>query len=479
MGIEGSSLARYFLGQGAQVTVHHFLPIEKLLEKPDLAQQYNQLRAAGAEFHLGAEYLSDVLESDAIGIVQSAFTYKYPQNAPVLNAARSRGIPLLTDLKIFFEMSPLPIIGITGTNGKTTTTELAEAVLRAGGREVYAGGNLGVSPLDILPILNLKVKAGHGEGALVLLELSNYQLEHLDRSPWIACITNIQPDHLVDYGGSFEAYQAAKRRIVAYQGHGDWSVLNLDDPITADVARSVRGRLFPFSRRLEPDQGAYVRAGRIAFRRGRREESVCAIDELKLRGEHNLENVLAAVAIGALCEIPAARMGEAVTQFMAGEHRIEFVREWRGVSFYNDSKSTTPASTLAAVRSFPGQPIVLLAGGRDKGLPWSELAQAIQARVRYLIAFGEAAALIADEMSRVTTAIKLPSQPGGTVVERAESLEAAFARAIEVAQPGDVVLLSPACTSFDAFNDYAERGRRFKALVEQLEVQGYLAEGRA
>ena len=170
-------------------------------------------------------------------------------------------------------------------------------------------------------------------------------------------------------------------------------------------------------------------------------------------------------------------MRKAVTQFTAGEHRIEFVRQWRGVSFYNDSKSTPPASTLAAVRSFPGQPIVLLAGGRDKGLPWKELAQAIQERVRYLIAFGEAATLIADEVEHVGTAVRLTPQHGRTVVELAESLEAAFARAIEVAQPGEVVLLSPACSSFDAFSDYAERGRRFKALVGELEPIPKMAQG--
>lgn len=456
MGIEGTSLARYFLREGAQVTVHHYLPLDKLREKPDLGQQYDELRALGAEFRLGTEYLSGILDSDAIGIVQSAFSYKYPQNTAVLNEARARGIPLLTNLKVFFELSPVPIIGITGTNGKTTTTELTNAVLQAGGWQVYAGGNIGASPLDILP----QLRSTFNGRRLVLLELSNYQLEHLDRSPWIGCITNIQPDHLVDYAGSFDAYRAAKRRILEFQGPNDWAVLNLDDALTAELAPSVHSQLFPFSRRVELEQGAFLRGGQILVRRAHLEQEICPIADLRVRGGHNVENVLAAVAIGALCAVPAPRIREAVTHYTAGEHRIEFVRDWHGVSFYNDSKSTTPSSTLAAVRAFSGRPIILLAGGRDKGLPWGELAQVIQERVQRLIAFGEAAETIAREVQQAGQS---------TIVEQAGDLDAAVGRAIQVARPGHVVLLSPGCTSFDAFSDYAERGRRFKALVWAVE----------
>jgi UDP-N-acetylmuramoylalanine--D-glutamate ligase len=448
MGIEGGSLARYFLRQGARVTVHHWMAREELLADPRLGEQYRELRALGAEFRLGSEYLSGLTEQDVVGVLQSVFTYKYPQNREALAEVQRRGIPLVTNLSIFFDRCPAPIIGVTGTNGKSTTTEMAAAALQRGSRRVFAGGNLGSSPLDVLDELR--------RDDLVLLELSNYQLEFLDTSPWIAAVTNIAPDHLVDYGGDYAAYQAAKHRILAFQTPEDWAVLNADDPTTRAWATTCRAGPLLFSRSEVPGDGAFVREGRIVVRVGTAEEPICGVGDLRVRGAHNLENALCATAIAALCGIAAQDIGQALTQYTTGEHRLEFVGEWRGIAVYNDSKSTTPSSTLAAIRAFPDRPLILLAGGRDKGLPMDELARAIARQVRHFIAFGEAA----------ETLVGAVEGQGGRG-HRVPTLDEAVELALRLARPGDVVLLSPACTSFDAFQSYAERGRYFKALVHK------------
>ncbi len=453
MGIEGGSLARYFLRQGARVTVHHWMAREELLADPRLDQQYRELEALGAEFCLGSEYLSRLTEQDVVGILQSAFTYKYPQNREALAEVQRRGIPLVTNLSIFFDRCPAPIIGVTGTNGKSTTTEMAATALQRGSQRVFAGGNLGSSPLDVLDELR--------SDDLVLLELSNYQLEFLDESPWIAAVTNIAPDHLVDYNGDYAAYQAAKRRILAFQAADDWAVLNAEDPVTRAWATTCPAQPVLFSRGEVPGDGAFVREGRIVVRMGAAEEPVCGVGDLQVRGAHNLENALCATAIAALCGIAARDIGQALTGYTTGEHRLEFVGEWRGIAVYNDSKSTTPSSTLAAIRAFPDRPLILLAGGRDKGLPMGELARAVAEQVRHFIAFGEAAEMLV----RAVEGQRGQGHPVPTLDEAVEL-------ALRLARPGDVILLSPACTSFDAFQSYVERGRYFKALVRQAFGEG-------
>ncbi|MFQ5854493.1 MAG: UDP-N-acetylmuramoyl-L-alanine--D-glutamate ligase [Anaerolineae bacterium] len=482
MGIEGGSLARYFLRQRADVTVHHWMSLEKLKEDPKLGPQYRELTTAGASFSTGKAYLTDLTKHDVVGILQSAFTYKYPENRPALDEVRNLGIPLVTNLSIFFDHCPAPIIGVTGTNGKSTTTEMAAAVLARGPRQVWAGGNLGASPLDALDDL--------APEDLVVLELSNYQLEFLDESPWIAAVTNIAPDHLVDYDGDYGAYKAAKRRIMDFQSHEDWAVLNHDDPIAKAWHAACWAQPFPFSRQTTLAQGAFVRDDTIVVRHGDDAVTICQVDALQVRGGHNVENALCAAAIGVLAGISNDDIAAALLEYTLGEHKLEFVGEWSGVHVYNDSKSTSPSSTLAAVRAFPDQPVILLAGGRDKGLPWDELAQVVHESCKEVIVFGEArdmleqafgdfgfrmlrpgSAQVSDfEEPRRRPFAKLRAGSGsveGTelTVKKCESLDEAVETAFSDAQPGDVVLLSPACTSFDAFDNYAERGRHFKQLV--------------
>lgn len=464
MGVEGGSLARYFLKQGADVTVHHWMSLEELKRDPKLGSQYQELRTAGATFSLGEGYLTGLTRHDVVGVLQSAFTYKYPQNRVALQEVRDLGIPLVTNLSIFFDRCPAPIIGVTGTNGKSTTTEMVAAILSAGSkrrleggpRRVWAGGNLGASPLDVLEDLT--------SDDLVVLELSNYQLEFLDESPWIAAVTNIAPDHLIDYRGDYRAYKAAKRRIIDFQSHRDWAVLNHDDPITRAWLAACLAQPFPFSRQATLSQGACVHDDMMVVRRDEGQAAICRIDALRARGNHNLENALCAAAIGVLAGVFASDITAALTQYTPGEHRLEFVGEWRGVAFYDDSKSTTPASTIAAVRAFPDRPVILLAGGRDKGLPWDELAQVVRESCKEVIAFGEARDIL-EQAFAVPESELSGEQVPGPAIRKCATLEQAVETAVNDAEAGDVILLSPACTSFDAFDNYAERGRYFKHLV--------------
>lgn len=462
MGIEGGSLARYFLKQGAHVTVHHWMPLERLEKDPKLGRQYRELKAAGADFSTGDAYLTGLTKHDAVGILQSAFTYKYPENRVALDEVRDLGIPLVTNLSIFFDQCPAPIIGVTGTNGKSTTTEMAAGILKRGVHRVWAGGNLGASPLDVLDDLTSE--------DLVLLEISNYQLEFLDESPWIAAVTNIAPDHLVDYDGDYRAYKAAKRRIIDFQSRHDWAVLNHDDPITRAWLVACQARPFPFSRQETLAHGAFVQGDTIVIRHNDDEVAICQTDGLQVRGAHNLENALCAAAIGILAGIANDDIAAALIEYEPGEHRLELVGEWKSIQFYNDSKSTTPSSTVAAVQAFPDRPVILLAGGRDKGLPWDELARVVNESTKEAIVFGEARDTLEQAFAMPDT--EAPTEPGPSlIIKKCSSLGEAVEIAISDAESGDVVLLSPACTSFDAFDNYAERGNHFKRLVETVTSQ--------
>jgi UDP-N-acetylmuramoylalanine--D-glutamate ligase len=470
MGIEGGSLVRYFLRHGARVTVHHWMAQAQLEQHPQLGPQYRALRAAGAEFCTGDAYLTGLTRHDVVGVLQSAFTYKYPENRAALAEVQDLGIPLVTNLSIFFDECPAPIIGVTGTNGKTTATEMAAAILSRGTHRVWAGGNLGASPLDILDDLD-----AHD---LVLLELSNYQLEFLDESPWIAAVTNIAPDHLIDYHGDYKRYKAAKRRIISFQERDDWAVLNHDDPVTRAWLAACQAQPMPFSRRERLRYGVFVDSDAIVVRRPEPVEGqkpIVAISELQVRGGHNVENALCATAIGILASVPGDEIAAALRGYVAGEHRLEYVGEWRDIRFYNDSKSTTPSSTLAAVQAFPQEPVILLIGGRDKELPWGELARTANASCKEIIAFGEAREMLAHAFTTAESqarASRAPSTPSGSAghakFETATTLEQAVEIAVRDARPGDVILFSPACTSFDAFDSYAERGRRFKEFVHEV-----------
>jgi len=366
------------------------------------------------------------------------------------------------------------VIGITGSSGKTTTTALVGEMLRAGGQRVWVGGNIG------RPLI------GHvGEIApsdAVVMELSSFQLEFFGAwpgaqrqgsvlfdprgwSPQIAAITNITPNHL-DRHPTMEAYVAAKAHILTEQGPGDVAVLNLDDAVTRQMGQEIADswrRVVWFS--LEPGrgvkEGAFLRGRELVLRLAEREAVVCRAEEVKLIGRHNLANLLTACALAGVTGAPAEAMSRVATTFAGVEHRLELVCERGGVRWYNDSIATSPERTAAALRAFAA-PVVLLAGGRDKHLPWGEMAALTQRKVRHLILFGEAAGLIERAMQEASKAEQVCE------IHQAGTLEGAVELAAQLARPGDVVLLSPGGTSFDAYRDFVARGEHFRELVKAL-----------
>ncbi|HDQ70852.1 MAG TPA: UDP-N-acetylmuramoyl-L-alanine--D-glutamate ligase, partial [Chloroflexi bacterium] len=374
--------------------------------------------------------------------------------------------PLSNDAQIFLERCPAPVIGITGSAGKTTTTTLVGEMCRrylsgaAAGSSparVWVGGNIGNPLVEDLDDV--------GPDDWVVMELSSFQLALMTRSPHVAAVLNITPNHL-DRHKTMEAYVAAKRNIVAHQTRNDVAVLGYDDANARALAIETAAELLWFSGGAEVEAGAFKTNGDLTLRWDGVDERICYVSEVALRGPHNLLNVLAASALAKVAGVPVDVMHQVVTTFEGVEHRLELVRELDGVGWFDDSIATAPERTLAALRSFE-EPIVLLAGGRDKKLPWEPFAEASVRRVRQLIAFGEAGSMIA----RVVKERRRKEKKENVTLEQitqVETLEEAVQAAARVAHPGDVVLLSPGGTSFDAFRDFAERGDRFKALVMQL-----------
>jgi UDP-N-acetylmuramoylalanine--D-glutamate ligase len=366
---------------------------------------------------------------------------------PALAGARARGVPILGELELAYRTMTAEFVAITGTNGKTTTTALTGALLAESGRPVLVGGNIG-RPLAAEAL----TFPDHG---WVVAEVSSFQLETVDTfRPRVAAVLNVTPDHL-DRHGSLAAYAAAKARIFRAQGPRDWGVLNADDAGAAALARNVAAPLLWFSRQGPVSQGAWVRAGWVTLRLDGGDQPVCPVTEIALRGAHNLENVLAATACAGALGVPPPRLRTAIRAFHAVAHRIQWVRDRGGVAYYNDSKGTNVDATLKALAAFT-EPIVLIAGGRDKGQRFDALATAARGRVKGAVLIGEGRATLGPALRTVTH------------VEEAESMGEAVRRAAALAAPGDVVLLSPACASFDLFRDYEHRGDVFTEEVRAL-----------
>lgn len=462
---EGRTLARFLAQRGAQVTVSDLKSAEEL--QASLAELSDlPLRCV-----LGSHPL-DLLDTDVLYVSPGI-----PLDAPILIEARRRGVTLSSESRLFSRLCPSPIVGITGSSGKTTTATLVDLMLQASGRHVYLGGNIGRSMLGELQ----KIEPAD----VVVMELSSFQLEffgpELDAelgqavippdtlpaaplfpaggwSPPFAVVLNITPNHL-DRHPSMEAYIAAKTNIVRYQHVQDHTVLNWDDPVCRTLADQCVGRICYFSLREAVPRGAYLKGDVLVLRAGGYETRICAADQVQLRGQHNVANILAACAVCGLMDVPAEQMAGVARSFAGVEHRLELVREWRGVRYYNDSIATSPDRAIAALRSFD-EPIILLAGGRDKHLPWDGWAHLVYQKVTHVITFGEAADLIASALGQ--------ADPSAPPIHHAATLERAVQLAQTVAEPGQVVLFSPGGTSFDAFHDFEERGLAFKRLVHAL-----------
>jgi UDP-N-acetylmuramoylalanine--D-glutamate ligase len=378
-----------------------------------------------------------------------------PLTLPIVAEAMKRDIPLSNDSQIFMEVVPCKTIGITGSAGKTTTTTLVGNMAKnAYGDKAYTGGNIG-DPL-INYVDNMKA------GDVAILELSSFQLDQMTISPNTAAILNVTPNHL-DRHGTMEAYTAVKARILEFQSEKDAAILGRDDKGAWNLRNNVRGKLYTFSLdELEEGlNGTYLQDGLLNLRDGDAYLPLILREKISLRGDHNVSNVLAAFAIGHAAGFPLDSMLEAAEEFHGVPHRLELVRELRGVRWYNNSIATAPERTIAAIRAFD-EPIVLLLGGRDKDLPWEGLMRLVSERVDHVVLFGEAAEKIQK------TAEGLGLRVNGSILTRTLGLREAVTRAAEIAESGDVVLLSPGGTSFDEFKDFVERGERFREWVQAL-----------
>ncbi len=397
----------------------------------------------------------ELVDSETVLVVKNP---GIPGCLPVFARAKQLGIPVIPEVELAFWAIDAPIIGITGTNGKTTTTVLTGEILKTAGRRTHVAGNIGLplsaAALDILP------------GDIVVAELSSFQLEDIVHfRPAISVILNITPDH-IDRHGTMAAYKAAKARIFSNQGPGDAVILNADDQKTFDLHHHPRARVYLFSRRREVPRGAFLERGQIMLRDGGEKITVCAVREVAIPGGHNLENALAAGIATWLAGAPPWDIAATLRKFKGVPHRLEEVATINGVTFINDSKGTNPDACVKALESYR-QPKILIAGGYDKGGSFDNLALEIKKHAAWVVLLGQ----VKDRLAGALQAV------GFTAFEPASGLADAVHKAYRAARPGDIVLLSPACASWDMFANFEERGELFKQVVRNLAGEGRTDEG--
>ena len=438
LGKSGVASALFLKSRGARVTVSDSKP------ESELRNEILILLEHGITVETGGHGDRTFRGQDLIVLSPGV-----PVDAPQLAQARNLGEPVIGEIELAAQFLAGPIAAITGANGKTTTTALAGEIIAAGKFSTLVGGNIGT------PAISLVDQAG--PATWTVLEVSSFQLETIaEFRPRIAVILNITPDHL-DRHKTFVNYVGAKARVFENQRADDFSILNADEPTTAGLADRTRAQLFWFSRNKEIEKGAFARGTHIYFRDGHGEREIMPLADVPLKGAHNLENVLAGVSIGMLVGCQPEQIREAVRNFKAVEHRLEFVAKVAGVDYYNDSKATNVDATIKALESFPAN-ILLILGGKDKGSDYTVLTDLLRQRVKRVYTIGAAAGKIESQIQ------------GAAEVEHAETLENAVRRASESAVPGDVILLAPACASFDQFQNYEHRGRVFKETVQSLAV---------
>ena len=428
----GIATANFLARRGARVSVCDQKPRAAMLEA--VAQL-----APGIETHF--ETSAPAADAELIVLSPGVDIHN-----PALDPARQRGVDIVSELELAARLCPTPIIAVTGTNGKTTTTSLIAALLKTAGFDVEAGGNIGV------PFVSLIDPPPRD---YMVLEVSSFQLEGVSTfRPFISVLLNLTPDHL-DRHGSMEAYAALKERIAANQRPTDWMVVNADDPWVKKMAEHKQARRVAFSARKKIEASAFLKSNTVCLRENSDVTEVVAVDDLKPALRWQVENVLAAVTAAHLAGVDAADMTETLKQFEGLEHRLEWVRTMNNIDFINDSKGTNVGSVQKSLTSFD-RPVILIAGGQDKGGDFAALKQIFKDRVKYMVLIGEARPRIQAVLN------------GSFGYEAADSMEAAVRAAYAHAEPGDVVLLSPACASFDMFRDYIDRGNQFRECVNRL-----------
>jgi UDP-N-acetylmuramoylalanine--D-glutamate ligase len=442
LGKSGLAAALFLRRRGAQVTV------SDLRSAQALSKEIPSLLEAGILVEAGGHGLLTFRRQDLIVVSPGV-----PLNTPELVQVRNLGLPIIGELELAARFLKGEVLAITGSNGKTTTTTLCGEIFSAGGVQTLVAGNIG------LPVIETVDQSK--PGAWSVLEVSSFQLETTESfHPRIAVILNITPDHL-DRHGTFENYVAMKEKIFANQTGDDYLILNGDDPVVQQAASRAKSQVLWFSRSKIVRRGSFLMNGMVMFRASEQASPVPVVPlaEIPLKGEHNIENVLAAVCAACVAQIPVEVIGRAVASFHAVEHRLEFVASIHGVDYYNDSKATNVDATAKAIASFPGN-IHLILGGKDKNSDYTQLNPLLRARVKAVYTIGSAAEKIEAQIAGVTRIV-----PSGT-------LETAISRAAAQAVAGDVILLAPACSSFDQFENYEHRGRVFKQVVMARQAAG-------
>ncbi len=442
IGVSNTPLIHMLLRAGVKVTA-----CDKR-RREDFDGRIDELESLGAAVCLGEDYLEHLEGQDVI--------FRTPgmrPDLPQLTAAVERGSVLTSEMEVFFQVCPCPIIAVTGSDGKTTTTTIIAELLKAAGKTVYLGGNIG-KPL--LPDVKMMEPTD-----FAVVELSSFQLMTMERSPHIAVVTNLAPNHL-DVHKSMEEYIGAKKNIFLHQSGLDRVILNADNAITASFAPAAPGNVILFSRRSEPEGDAvFYRDNAIWRKDGGGEHLILRREDILLPGDHNVENYMAAIA-AVKDHVPADVIRSFAAEFSGVEHRIELVRTLNGVRYYNDSIASSPTRTMAGLKCFP-EKVILIAGGYDKHIPFDDLGPAITTHVKHLVLTGNTA-------SKIRKAVE--SAPDysedNPVIEEYEDFKEAVLAAHRAAKAGDVVILSPACASFDKFRNFMERGNTFKRIVQEL-----------
>ena len=441
IGVSNAPLLELLLAEGIRVTA-----CDKR-SREQMGEQAEHLEQLGCELHLGADYLKD-LDADVI--------FRTPglrPDVPEIAACVDRGAVLTSEMEVFFEVCPCPIIAVTGSDGKTTTTTIIAELLKAAGRRVWVGGNIG-HPL-------LCEADGMRPDHCAVLELSSFQLMTMNQSPHIAVVTNLAPNHL-DMHKGMEEYVAAKENIFRFQTAGDIAIFNQDNDITRQQAGRAVGRVRTFSRRDEPTDGVFLRGNAIISRHEGKERQIMTTEDILLPGVHNVENYMAAIAaVDGL--VPDEVIRGFARSFSGVEHRIELVRTYHGVRFYNDSIASSPSRTIAGLRSFQ-EKVILIAGGYDKHIPFDVLGPEVVEHVKLLVLCGATAQKIRDAVEQASG-----YKPGCPEIMEVTPFEKAVETARDRAHCGDVVTLSPACAAFDQFKNFMERGKTFKTIVNGWE----------
>jgi len=430
----GVACCRYLAKHGARVTA------TDMRDEAALAGVLAELGGLGIRFVLGRHDEADFLDAELVVVSPGV-----PMDHPLLLLAKSAGREIVSEIELASRFIAAPLVAITGTNGKTTTTTICGELFKASGFAAYVGGNIGD------PLIELVESAETVER--VVVEISSFQMEWINSfHPKVAALLNLSEDHLDRYAG-YQDYIDAKLRIFENQSGEDFAVLNADDPLVWQYAQALKARVFPFSRKIELAEGIFCLQDEIVYRRNGHEKRFPTAG-FRLQGVHNLENIMAALACALLLGCDPAKSLACVRDFEALHHRMEFVREFKGVGYYEDSKATNVGSVVKALESFKN--ITLIAGGKDKGGAYAPLVPLVRERVRHLILIGEAAQRMATELA------------GLTDIRFAVSMEEAVQLAAQVTETGGTVLMSPACSSFDMFRDYEDRAKAFIAAVKRL-----------